>query len=190
MVIDCFLKSKFVGYTANFAKNSDVIIDGVDVFFQRVASSSFLDVDSNKILVRGIPGHFDPFVDNEIDLDADAIPASKVLSDDTVPHSLSCKSPFALDIATSSSSKTAFMTDEDPTFPLVAKRFGWTHLFDRRHFALQILTAWHGISNQKQFQSDVYDILDTPSVDNLLSLLKEALHSGQDDLILSAIQAK
>ncbi len=33
MVIDCLLKSKFVGYTANFTENSDVIIDGADVFF-------------------------------------------------------------------------------------------------------------------------------------------------------------
>ncbi len=39
MVIDCLLKSKFVGYTANFTKNSDVIIDGADVFFQHIASS-------------------------------------------------------------------------------------------------------------------------------------------------------
>jgi hypothetical protein len=46
---------------------------------------------------------------------------------------------------------------------------------DHHHFALQILTAWHGTSDAKQFQSDVYDILDTLSVDNLLSLLKHAL---------------
>jgi hypothetical protein len=175
MVIDCLLKSKFVGHTANFTKNSDVIIDGADVFFQHVASSSSLDDDSNKILVGGMPGYLDPFVDNKIDLDEDAIPASKVLSDKSVPHSLSCKSPFAPDIVTSSSSKTAFMTDEGHAFPSVAKHFGWTHLLDNRHFALQILTAWHGISNSKQFQSNVHDILDTPSVDTLLSLLKQAL---------------
>jgi hypothetical protein len=33
MVIDCLLKSKFVGYTANFTENLDVIIDGAHVFF-------------------------------------------------------------------------------------------------------------------------------------------------------------
>ncbi len=102
-------------------------------------------------ILGGISGYFDPFVDNEIDLDEDALPASKVLSDKTVPHSLSCKSPFALDIVTSSSSKTAFMTDEGHTFPSVVKVFGWTHCLDCRHFALQILTAWHGISDPKQF---------------------------------------
>jgi hypothetical protein len=32
IVIECLLKSKFVGFTANFTKNSDVIIDGADVF--------------------------------------------------------------------------------------------------------------------------------------------------------------
>jgi len=64
MVIDCLLKSKFVGYTANFTENSDVIIDGADVFFQHENSSSLLDVDCNKIFVGGIPGYFDPFVEN------------------------------------------------------------------------------------------------------------------------------
>jgi hypothetical protein len=54
------------------------------------------------------------------------------------------------------------MTDENPAFPSVAECFGWTHLFDHHHFALQILTAWHGISDPKQFRSDVNDILDTP----------------------------
>jgi hypothetical protein len=83
-----------------------------------------LDVDSNKILVGGIPGYFGPFVDIEIDLDEDAIPASKVLPDKTVPHSLSCKSPFALDIVTSSSSNTAFMTDEGHACHSVVERFG------------------------------------------------------------------
>ncbi len=39
MVIDCLLKSKFVGYTANFTKNSDVIINGANVFFQNKALS-------------------------------------------------------------------------------------------------------------------------------------------------------
>jgi hypothetical protein len=158
MVIDCLLKSKFVGYTANFTKNSDVIIDGAHVFFQNKASSSLVDVDSNKILVGGIPGYFDPFVDNEIDLDADAIPASKVLSNNNVTNFLSHKSLFALDTVTSSSSKTAFMTNEGHASPSVAERFGWTHLWDHSHFALQILTAWHGASDAKQFQSDVYDI--------------------------------
>ncbi len=33
MVIDCLLKSKFVGYTANFTENSDVIFDGAAVIF-------------------------------------------------------------------------------------------------------------------------------------------------------------
>ena len=117
-----------------------------------------MDVDSNKILVGGIPGYFDPFVDNEIDLDADAIPASKVLSNNTVTIFLSHKSLFALNIVTSSSSKTAFMTNESHAFPAVVECFGLSHLLDCRHFALQILTVWHGTSNPKQFQSDVYDI--------------------------------
>jgi hypothetical protein len=127
MVIDCLLNSKFVGYTANFIDNSDIIIDGADIFFQHKTSNSSVDVDTNK-LVGGIPSFFYPFVDNEIDLDTDAIPESKVLSDDTVPHSLSFKSPFTPDLVTSSSSKTAFMTNECPAFPSVAECFGWIHV--------------------------------------------------------------
>jgi hypothetical protein len=33
MVIDCLLRSKFVGYTANFTENSNIIIDGAIIFF-------------------------------------------------------------------------------------------------------------------------------------------------------------
>ncbi len=175
MVIDCLLKSKFVGYTANFTENSDVVIDGADVYFQHEHSSLLLEVDCNKMFVGGIPGYFDPFVDNEIDLDADATPAYKFLSNEAVSLSFTCKSPCSPDIISYSPTKTAFMTDEGFAFPSVAERFGWTHLLDRRHFALQILSAWHGLSDPKQFQSDVYDILDTPSVAILTSLLKQAL---------------
>jgi hypothetical protein len=32
MVIDCLLRSKFVGYTANFTENSNLIIDGANIF--------------------------------------------------------------------------------------------------------------------------------------------------------------
>ncbi len=67
------------------------------------------------------------------------------------------------------------MTDEGPAFPSVAERYGWTHLLDRRHFSVQILSAWHGLSDPKQFQSVVYDILDTPSLATLSLLLKQAV---------------
>ena len=71
--------------------------------------------------------------------------------------------------------KTGFMTDEGSSFPSVAEHFGWTHLIlDRRHFVAQILTAWHGIADPKQFLSDVCKILDTPCLDSLSSLLKQA----------------
>jgi hypothetical protein len=123
MVIDCLLKSKFIGYTANFTKNSDVVIDGAHGFFQNKASRSLLDVDSNIILVGRIPGYFDSFVNNEIDLDADAKPASEVLSNNIATNSLSPKSPFALGIVTSSASKTAFMTNEGHAFLSVAECF-------------------------------------------------------------------
>ncbi len=59
---------------------SDVIIDGAHVFFHNEAPRTSFDVENNKILVGGIPGFFDPFVDNDIDLDADTIPDSKVNS--------------------------------------------------------------------------------------------------------------
>jgi hypothetical protein len=58
MVNDCLLKSKFVGYPVNFTENSDVIIDGAHVFFHNEAPRTSSDVESNKILVGGIPGFF------------------------------------------------------------------------------------------------------------------------------------
>jgi len=48
MVIDYLLKSKFVGYTANFTENSDVVIDGANVYFQHENSNC------NKMFVGGI----------------------------------------------------------------------------------------------------------------------------------------
>jgi hypothetical protein len=156
MVIDCLLWSKFVGYTANFSENSDIILNGANVFFKCEALPSTVDADANKILVGGIPGFFDPFLDNEIDLDADSTPASK-------RHEIG-----------TSLSKTGFMSNEGSSFPSVAEHFGWTHLLYCRHFATQILTAWHGIADPKQLQSDVYKILDTPCLGGLLLLLKQA----------------
>ena len=183
IVVDCLLRSKFVGYTANFTENSNVIIDGAVVFFKQEAIYSTDSADENKCFVGGIAGYFDPFVDNEIDIAStllsddnvpDAKHASMPLSDENLHNSLSSKSLYRPDIVTSPS-KTAFMTDEGSAFPSVAERFGWMHLLDRRHFATQILAAWHGLSDPQQFQSDVYDILDTPSVDTLMSLLNKAL---------------
>jgi hypothetical protein len=60
-------------------------------------------------------------------------------------------------------------------FPLLLNVLVGTHLLDCRHFAVQILSAWHGLSDPKQFQSDVYGILDTPSLATLSSLLKQAI---------------
>jgi hypothetical protein len=141
MVIDCLLRSKFVGYTANFTENSDVINSGVEIFFEDSSTAS-AQVEQTKVLVGGIPGYFDPFVDNEVDLVA-------------VDQQL---------LASVQRNAIGIMTDEGSAFPLVAEHFGWTHLLDRRHFATQILSTWHGLSDPKQFQSDVYKILDTPSV--------------------------
>jgi hypothetical protein len=73
------------------------------------------------------------------------------------------------------------MNDEGSSFPSVAEHFGWTHLLDCHHVATQILTAWHGIADPKQFQSDVYEILDTPCLDSLSSLLKQAFTKYQTE---------
>ncbi len=64
---------------------------------------------------------------------------------------------------------------------------------DCHHFALQILTAWHGIFDPKQFQSDMYDILDIPLVDTLSSLLKKSLtkyHTEKAQVFLKKISSK
>ena len=67
--IDCLLRSTFVGYTANLTENSDVINSGVEFFYdQDTANTASVQVEQNKVLEGGIPGYFDPFVDNEVDL--------------------------------------------------------------------------------------------------------------------------
>jgi hypothetical protein len=121
----------------------------------------------------GIPGYFDPFVDNKIDLDVDSQPASKFLLDDKFPILCHLSLHFRHDIVTSSL-KTGFMTNEGPAFafPSVAECLKWTHLLDRRHFAPQILAAWHGIADPKQFQSNVYKILDIPCLDALFVIIE------------------
>jgi hypothetical protein len=122
MVIDGLLRSKFVGYTANFTENSDIINSGVEIFFEEDSTAASAQVEQNKILVGGIPGYVDPFVDDEVDLVA-------VTSEQELASVHKKKA-------------TGFMTDEGSAFPLFAEHFGWTHLLDRRHFATQILPAW------------------------------------------------
>ncbi len=141
----------------------------------------------------GIPGFFGPFVDNKIDLDANAKPASKLLSYDNVPVSLSSKSLCIHADEDTSSLKAALMIDEGAAFPSVAKHYGWSHILNHRHFATQILSAWNGISDPQQFQSDVYDILYTQSADSMLSLLKQALikyHTDEAQVFLKKISNK
>ncbi len=202
MVDDCLLRSKFVGYTANFTENSKVIIDGAEVFFnQEVSRKSPSQGDDNNICVGGIPGYFDPFVDNEINFDevcnnngpsGDLSDVQPVCSLDGPPGALLMGQPVDLSnefqggtlnenpkpissISTKFQVDAGFMTDEGSAFPIVAERFGWTHLLDWRHFATQILSAWHCLPDPHQFQSDVYNILDSPSVDTMESLLERAL---------------
>jgi len=110
MVIDCLLRLKFVGYTANFTENSDVINSGVELFFEEDSTAASAQVEPNKILVGGIPGYFDPFVDNEVDLVA--VTREQELA------------------SVHRKKATGFMTDEGSAFPLVAEHFGWTHILD------------------------------------------------------------
>ena len=177
IVIDCLLRSKCVGYTANFTENLDVINSGVEISFkQDTASNASAQVEQNKVLVGGIPGYFDPFVDNEVDLVA--VTGKQELAP---APSMSALDEKELVVPSVHQKAIVFMTDEGSAFPLVAEQFGWTHLLDRRHFATQILSAWHELSDPKQFQSDVYKILDTPCVETMNSLLKQALTKYRTD---------
>ena len=63
MVVDCLLRSKFVGYSILFTENTNGIIEGAEIFFPSECAPT-----QNKVHVGEINGHFDPFVDNEIDL--------------------------------------------------------------------------------------------------------------------------
>jgi hypothetical protein len=187
IVIDCLLRSKFVGYTANFTKNSDVINAGGEIFFKEdISSTASAQVTQNKVLVGAIPGYFDPFVDDEVDLVAmdgeQALAPALTTSAEVHPNNpiggFDPSADINVDLDAPSvhrKARTGFMTDEGSAFPLVAERFGWTHLLDCRHFATQILSAWHGLSDPKKFQSNVYETLDSPCVETINSLLKQAL---------------
>jgi hypothetical protein len=127
----------------------------------------------NKVLVGAIPGYFDPFVDNEVDLvvvdgEQELAPApsmsaevhsNKLIGGTTVDFDPCTDINLEPDMdddqeleAPSVQWKAiGFMTDEGSAFSLVAKRFGWTHILDHRHFATQILSAWHGLSDPKKF---------------------------------------
>jgi hypothetical protein len=142
MVVDCLLRSKFVGYTANFTENSEVIIDGANVFFgQQVSRTHPSQGNDNNICVGGIPGYFDPFVDNEIDLAEESMKdlLNKDISSGHSGDSLNRTNLYSntSDLSMNCGSGAGFMTDEGSAFPIVAEHFGWTHLLDRRHFATQ-----------------------------------------------------
>jgi hypothetical protein len=214
MVIDCLLRSKFVGYTANFTKNSDVIKAGVGLFFEQdISSTASAQVMQNKILVGSIPGYFDPFVDNEVDLAAmdselKLAPApstsaevhpNKPISDilgDCDHSAVDLDADLKQDLeapAVPQKARNGFMTDEGSVFPLVTECFDWTHLLDRRHFATQILSAWHGLTDPKKFKSDVYKILYSPCVETMNSLLKQDLskyHTNKAQAFLKKISDK
>jgi hypothetical protein len=140
-----------------------LVLNHVQQYCSSRGFMTFHQVEQNKILVGGIPGYFDKFVDNEVDLVV-----------------VTGKQELA---SVHKKKATGFMTDEGPAFPLVSECFGWTHLLDRRHFATQILSAWHGLDDPQQFQSDVYKILDTPSVETMNLLPKQALSKYRTDLI-------
>jgi len=62
MVIDCLLRSKFVGYTANFSENSDIILNDAKFFFKCEAPPSSDDADTNKSLWVGFLDFLIPFL--------------------------------------------------------------------------------------------------------------------------------
>jgi hypothetical protein len=189
MVVDCLLRSKFVGYTANFTENSEVIINGAEVFFSQevLRTSPYSQGDDSNICVGGIPGYFDPFVDNEIDFaesckDDGLLTVGEHLSDlqpGGLPDGLDVNSKHNSSVSMNCQVGAGFMTDEGSAFPMVAEHFGWTHLLDQRHFATQILSAWHGLPDPQQFQSDVYKILDSPSVDTMVVRNPKRTHQNR-----------
>ena len=126
MVVNCLLRSKFVGYTANFTENSEVIIDGANVFFgQQVSRTHPSQGNDNNICVGGIPGYFDPFVDNKIDLAEESMKGllNKDMSSGHSGDSLNRTNLYsnASDISMNCGSGAGFMTDEGSAFPIVAK---------------------------------------------------------------------
>jgi hypothetical protein len=129
MVVNCLLRSKFVGYTANFTENSEVIIDGANVLFSQQVSRIRLhpsQVNDKYICVGGIPGYFDPFVDNKMDLAEESKNdllnkedmSSFHLGDSLHPTNLYSKASSS--ISMNCGAGAGFMTDEGSAFPIIA----------------------------------------------------------------------
>ena len=99
--------------------------------------------DRTTIRMRQIPGHFDPFVDQVVNIgdnleEADiTVPAIPSIQNDESRGINGFNAPDINKV----SSNTAFMTDEGPAFPEVAAAFGWNHILNRKHLAQQILTS-------------------------------------------------
>jgi hypothetical protein len=188
MVIDNLLGSKFVGYTANFSENTAVIVEGAEIFFpfDAVTTTSLPDAsDGNHVCIGGIPGHFDPFVDTPVNLGHPPAPKDTQCDSTTATLTGNGHPPMEAwidDLTCHGSgsvikSTNGFMTDEGSAFPGVAEHYGWTHLLDRRHFAPQIISSWHGIQDPAQFKGDIYAILDCPESQNMEALLATAIET-------------
>ena len=201
IVVDCLFRSKFVGYSANFTENSEAIIEGGKLFFQTTAN--------DPIRVGGISGHFDPFVDREIDISQNPQGQKSCVDSTCDSYATSAKSDsdiFVRDTRVTPDNKMvpttqeqessrsvtkensmpaskmeAFMTDEGSAFPLVAKHFNWRHLLDRKHFSLQIKASWHGLADPNEYQSDIYRIMDCSDVSKVDRLLSQALSTYQTE---------
>ena len=119
MVIDCLLKSKFVGYTIIFAENTESIIEGAEIFFPHECAP----MKDNKLYVGKLDGHFDPFVDREIDLSSpDKSPVepnwsvqSPVDAPGTVPMSISSSGESGTVAATANTNLVPVVPEKLPS---------------------------------------------------------------------------
>jgi hypothetical protein len=109
-------------------------------------------------------------------------PPSDMSHETTMPSSISIlEDSNVLSSASPDSSAPAFMTDEGPSFPLVAESAGWNHLLDRKHFTQQIMSSWAGLQDPQQFKSDVHSLLDLANADLFESELALCLDEYRTD---------
>jgi hypothetical protein len=193
-VVDCLANSKIVGVTVNFTEKSVDISDGVRLFFGhefavadtlRVGEiARYYDPFVDNVFDVNMPTSTVSSLDCAATADAlrhettnmplnasvatpaFMTPPSDMSHETTMPSSISIlEDSNVLSSASPDSSAPAFMTDEGPSFPLVAESAGWNHLLDRKHFTQQIMSSWAGLQDLQQFKSDVHSLLDLANAD-------------------------
>jgi len=198
--IDCLFKSHFTGISCNFSENSIAIRNGANHFYPNKK-------DSLKVKTGAFDNYFCPFQDNEVDLSDDEglsfqlqttgdLNMASVNVSDMEAIKSKMVSPAAKSNSRSNNNNNpeeeeeeiTFISDQGAGFKEVAESEGWNHIYDRKHFANEIMKYWGGLEDPSKFRNDIYRILNTVDKSNLDELLTAALSEHRTEKAREFIQ--